>query len=33
MKAVMLETGDPNIHLIEPDIKRGALLGVESLQG
>lgn len=33
MKAVTLETGDPNIHLIEPDIERDALLGVEWLQG
>ena len=33
MKTAPIETDDPNIRLIEPDIKRDAALGVEWLQG
>lgn len=33
MKAPILETTDPNIHLIEPDIERDAQLGVAWLDG
>jgi ribosomal protein S18 acetylase RimI-like enzyme len=33
MKAPILETADPDIHLIEPDIERDAQLGVAWLNG
>ena len=33
MKTTVLETDNPNIHLIEPDIERDAALGVQWLEG
>lgn len=33
MKTIPLETADPQVHLVEPDIERDAALGVEWLGG